>query len=128
MKTIKLLVFVFIVSLITVTAEQKERALVQKQIEDVWAKSKTTELLNLIILNCNKRGEVFQSELNKIFFSISHLPDDLTPRKIYCTSEKCIRRVQYIGKIGRGNLRLRFFLDAAGETNCAYSSSNIRIY
>ncbi len=93
-----LLLLLFTICVSHAVAQDKERKIVTARIEDAWAKSKTTEPLNLIILNCDKRGRVYQSELDKIFFSTNHLPEKLQSRQIYCTSDKCIRRVQYIGK------------------------------
>ncbi len=105
-----LLLLLFTICVSHAVAQDKERKIVTARIEDAWAKSKTTEPLNLIILNCDKRGRVYQSELDKIFFSTNHLPEKLQSRQIYCTSDKCIKRAQYIGKTEKENIHLPFFV------------------
>ncbi len=109
MRIFILLLFIICTSHIAASAQDKERKIVTARIEDAWAKSKTTEPLNLAILNCDKRGRVYESELDKIFFSTTHLPDDLQNRQIYCTSDKCIGRVQYIGKAKEGKYTFALF-------------------
>jgi hypothetical protein len=57
MRIIILLFFIVCTSHIA-AAQDKKRKIVTSRIEDAWAKSKTTESLNLIILNCDKRGSL----------------------------------------------------------------------
>jgi hypothetical protein len=73
------------------------RQIVRTRIETAW-KSASTEPMNLIILDCDRKGKVYRSELERIFVSTRHLPDELKPRGIYCTSDNCERKIQYIGK------------------------------
>lgn len=73
------------------------RQVLRIRIETAW-KSASTEPMNLVILDCDKKGKVYKSELERIFSSTRHLPDELTPRGIYCTSDNCERKIQYIGK------------------------------
>ena len=58
MRIFILLLFIVCTSHIAASAQDKERKIVTARIEDAWAKSKTTEPLNLIILNCDKRGSL----------------------------------------------------------------------
>ncbi len=109
MRIFILLLFIVCTSHIAASAQDKERKIVTARIEDAWAKSKTTEPLNLIVLNCDKRGRVYASELDKIFFSTNHLPENLQSRQIYCTSDKCIKRAQYIGKNREGKYTFAVF-------------------
>jgi hypothetical protein len=73
------------------------REVLRIRIETAW-KSASTEPMNLVILDCDKKGKVYKSELERIFSSTRHLPDELKPRGIYCTSDNCERKIQYIGK------------------------------
>jgi hypothetical protein len=78
------------------------RAAVIEDVEKAWKLVKTTEELNLIVLDADEKKRVFKSELLKIFpESVKFLPKELQSREIYSTTKNGTRKVQYVGKAER---------------------------
>lgn len=104
----KILILLFVLCFADGEKIDKAREIVRTRIETAW-KSASTEPMNLIILDCDGKGKVYRSEFERIFSTTRQLPDELKPREIYCTSDNCERRVQYIGKAREGKFTFVLF-------------------
>ena len=101
------------------------RFLVTQKLWNAWiaitsarqSQGKKTPPCNLILLNADATGRAYRRDMDLLFpQGRAHLPNILLPRKYYCTTANCARRVQYFGKNYQdGFIFLVFRWAAAGE-------------
>lgn len=77
----------------------RARAALRVRVTGAWEKSGTKEPLNLIVLDADERGRVYEDQIRRVFpEGRAHLPETLTPRVIYCSTPACARAVQHLGR------------------------------